>query len=584
MPILAWLIRGRYRSWIGHGYSGHSIATSCLILLLLRDFPVAAQTPAAAPPAGTNRPEAPPASAALSVEALARRLERLEQQNAQLAEQNRSLVKQLESVTNRYDQLNHRLERIEPGKDSLTPDLPSALPPALEAVAGDSSLLQANQEPIQAAEPGSDSGSASTRVIPDLPELDLPASQPGRPEFTKFLVGDYDEARGQFVLVRPKDAQRVPFELRVDLFTQARFFGFSRSANYWTDSTGTRQPIRNYDSIEVNRNFIQFSGFAIDPRLQFTAFIFSSTAINDTVYLGWINYHFNDAFDLRVGNWLVPGTREWVESFRYTMGADRLMATTFFRPNISPGIWAQGEPIKNLYYVAMLANSLNRFTQGIERVGAAATFGGTVWWEPHGEFGPGPSDIENHETPTPRIGTNLAVSHEANQAAGAIGLGNPEDTILRLSNGTPLFRPGALGPGVNLLSTAVQLWTIDAAFKYRGFGISGEYFLRWLDGFKETGGGSPYRTIFDQGGLLQAGYFVAPSKLELFTRTSFVAGPFGGGNEYGGGVNWYVKGTRDWRMTAEVLRIDHSPAQNILTGYRAGESGTLFQLQWFTDF
>ena len=381
------------------------------------------------------------------------------------------------------------------------------------------------------------------------------------PEFSKFLVGDYDEARGQFVLVRPRDAQRVPFELRVDLFTQARFFGFTRSANYWTDSTGTRQPIRNYDSIEVNRNFIQLSGFALDPRLQFTAFIFSSTAINDTVYLGWMNYHFNDAFDLRVGNWLVPGTREWVESFRYTMGADRLMATTFFRPNISPGIWAQGEPIKNLYYVAMLANSLNRFTQGIERVGAAATFGGTVWWEPHGEFGPGPSDIENHQTPTPRIGTNLAVSHEANQAAPVFGLGNPEDTILRLSNGTPLFRPGALGPGVNLVSTAVQLWTVDAALKYRGFGISGEYFFRWLDGFKDIGARSPHRTIFDQGGLLQAGYFLAPSKLEMFARTSFVAGPFGGGNEYGGGVNWYVKNSRDWRMTFEVLRIDHSPAR-----------------------
>ncbi|MGZ3386034.1 MAG: hypothetical protein ACXWNF_13630 [Isosphaeraceae bacterium] len=163
------------------------------------------------------------------------------------------------------------------------------------------------------------------------------------------------------------------------------------------------------------------------------------------------------------------------------------------------------------------------------------------------------------------------------------GLANPEDTILRLSNGTPLFRPGALGPGVELFSTGVQLWTIDAAVKYRGLGISGEYFFRWLDGFKETGR-SPFRTLFDQGALLQAGYFVTPGKLETFARTSFVTGPFGGGNEFGGGVNWYVKGSRDWRLTFEVLRINHSPAQNILTGYRAGESGTLFQLQWFTDF
>ena len=583
MPLPCWYSRGFRRSLCNSGYSQRKTLAWLLLtlILILSDATTLAQAPVAAP--GSNIPAAsPPASAAITIDQLAHRLERLEQQNSKLAEQNRSLVKQLESVTKSYDRLNQRLEQIEPSAGSPVTTLPDALPPALEFSPALTLPPRADSQPVQ--ESGLESAFGSIREIPDLPELDLPASRPGRPEFSKFLVGDYDEARGQFVLVRPRDAQRVSFELRVDLFTQARFFGFARSANFWTDSTGTRQPIRNYESIEVNRNFIQFSGFALDPRLQFTAFIFSSTAINDTVYLGWINYHFNDAFDLRVGNWLVPGTREWVESFRYTMGADRLMATTFFRPNISPGIWAQGEPIKNLYYVAMLANSLNRFTQGIERVGAAATFGGTVWWEPHGEFGPGPSDIENHQSPTPRIGTNLAVSHEANQAAPVFGLGNPEDTILRLSNGTPLFRPGALGPGVDLVSTAVQLWTIDAALKYRGFGISGEYFFRWLDGFKELGPRSPYRTIFDQGGLLQAGYFVAPSKLELFARTSFVAGPFGGGNEYGGGVNWYVRNSRDWRMTFEVLRIDHSPAQNILTGYRAGESGTLFQLQWFTDF
>ena len=138
--------------------------------------------------------------------------------------------------------------------------------------------------------------------------------------------------------------------------------------------------------MEVTRNFVQFSGFALDPRLQFTAIIFSSTALNDTVYLGWINYRFSDAFDLRVGNWIVPGTREWYESFRYTLGRRSLDGDDLLPPNISPGIWAQGEPIKNVHYVAMLANSLNRFSQGIERVGSAATFGGTLWWEPHGRF------------------------------------------------------------------------------------------------------------------------------------------------------------------------------------------------------
>src|SRR5262249_7366726 len=191
----------------------------------------------------------------------------------------------------------------------------------------------------------------------------------------RFAVGEYDDDLGAFVLVRPNDPAHVPFELTLDVVTQARFTSFARRFDSWTDSTGTRRPVQNYDSVEVTRNFLVFSGYGLDPRLQYTVVVFSSTAINDTVYLGWLNYHFNDALDLRLGNWLVPGAREWYTSFRFTLGADRLMATTFFRPNISPGVWLQGEPIPGVHYVAMAANSLNRFTQGVDRVGSSSAFG-----------------------------------------------------------------------------------------------------------------------------------------------------------------------------------------------------------------
>jgi hypothetical protein len=55
-------------------------------------------------------------------------------------------------------------------------------------------------------------------------------------------------------------------------------------------------------------------------------------------------------------------------------------------------------------------------------------------------------------------------------------------------------------------------------------------------------------------------------------------------SSWGGGLNWYPRGTRSWRLTAEVNRVNHSSAQNILTGFQAGDSGTLFELQWLTDF
>lgn len=503
----------------------------------------AAQTPPASSEAGV----------AEAVEKLARRLEDLERRNAALSDQNAELSK-------RVDELNRRLKG-EPGPDAGTPVVEA------EPLAD---LL----EPSWPDPPPASAG----------PPVAAPADTPSPPS-PKFRVGEYDGEAGAYVLVRPTDAQKVPFELRFDLITQARFMNFARSRDAWFDSAGERQPIRSFNSFEVARNFLVFSGFGIDPRLQFSAIVFSSTSIDDTVYLGWINYRFSRAFDLRIGNWLVPGTREWYESFRHTLGSDRLMATTYFRPNISPGVWAQGEPVDGLNYVAMLANSLSRFSQGLAtRVGSSLAFGGTVWWEPTDDYGVGVSDVEHHEDRSFRLGASVNVAHESNQGLSLASLRNPEDTLIRLSDGTPLFRPGALAPGVELSSTNLQLWTVDAAMKHRGLGVSGEYFFRWLNGFQTVGGASPYEGFFDHGGLLQAGYFVKPTRVEAFARTSFVLGRFGGGAEYGGGLNWYPRGTRSWRTTFEVLRVEGSPAQNFITGYRAGETGTLFQLQWLSDF
>jgi hypothetical protein len=36
-------------------------------------------------------------------------------------------------------------------------------------------------------------------------------------------------------------------------------------------------------------------------------------------------------------------------------------------------------------------------------------------------------------------------------------------------------------------------------------------------------------------------------------------------------------------LSAELLQLSDCPAQNLLTGYRAGNSGPVFQLQWYLD-
>src|SRR6185437_9070274 len=125
------------------------------------------------------------------------------------------------------------------------------------------------------------------------------------------------------------------------------------------------------------------------------------------------------------------------------------------------------------------------------------------------------SDVEWHERPVLRIGSSLTLSREALANPNTIAT-NPESTLFRLSDGTPLASSGALGPGLNVNTASVQLWAIDAAVKYRGFSLSGEYYLRWLDDFRDTGGPLAVRSLFDNGAYAQASYFLVPRRLETY--------------------------------------------------------------------
>lgn len=58
----------------------------------------------------------------------------------------------------------------------------------------------------------------------------------------------------------------------------------------------------------------------------------------------------------------------------------------------------------------------------------------------------------------------------------------------------------------------------------------------------------------------------------------------GTGYEAGGGVNYFIKGSREQRGVLEVLYYDDNPADNSLTPYRAFYSGTAIQVEFYVGF
>lgn len=227
-----------------------------------------------------------------------------------------------------------------------------------------------------------------------------------RPEATPagrgFLTGMYDKG---FVLVAPVDAQRMPFVLKFNATLQLRYTGFHRTRDAFTDSSGHVLPVLNQSNFSLNRGLFTFSGYALTPKLQYNLTVLSSTTTDTTVALGILTYQFSKGLALSAGYYRVPGTREWMVSTRYTLGADRTMANTFFRPSVSPGVWISGQPLNGLFYYAGIYNNFNASALNALRASTQMTYSANLWWEPLGAFGSGYSDEEYHERLVLRTGT-----------------------------------------------------------------------------------------------------------------------------------------------------------------------------------
>ena len=382
--------------------------------------------------------------------------------------------------------------------------------------------------------------------------------------------------------LRPVDSAQTPFELKIALHNQFRYTGFAADEPFVINSAGQPVSTPNRNDFAVNRGRLVFSGYAIDPLLEFYANVDYNTVADQQIQMlmAWIRHPFDPAFNVAYGLGKVPGTWEWQESARWTLGAERSLATTFFRPSMTAGIWAEGELRPGLHYHALIGDGFNTTSLKSTQLDDNLAFSGMLWWEPLGDFGRGFSDLECHPDGVLRLGQALTFSRQDDDPVAEPG---PEQTVVRLSDGTRLVEPGALAPGVTVNQFDLTLYAIHAGWKRRGCSLTGEYFLRWLTNIGASGP-IPEDSIFDHGLYVQSGTFVVPQSVEIFGRGSAVYGPFGNGSELGGGVNWYIKNKREWRFTLDAARVDDSPAQQDRTGFVAGASGLLVRIQVWTSF
>lgn len=524
------------------------------------------------------------------------RIERLEkmlftvmQENQRLAGDVRTLKQQIESQASVASDPKFR-QAVETQPAFRLDEAASTQVPAEPAVTQVLAEPAVTQVPAEAPSPSLPAESVPLDFLPNLDQgLWEPMNLPDSSEFPESLDNppsgltlgsgrfrlDYDNG----IVIVPFDPDEVPFSLRLRSQNVFRYNGFTRGEKYWWDSAGNRIPITDSNYFGIPRGRLIFSGMALFPELTYLLNIdYNSVTNNPIGFRAYVlSYRFSDSFVLSVGQSKVPGSREWLESaFAPLQGPDRSMATTFFRPSLSQGIWITGEPLEGLHYHAMISNGFNTLNQVPEMLSDRFCWSGSTWWEPLDEFGAGYSDLQNHTNAAVRMGVSYtyAIGRGSQSESDAV-----ENSPIRLSDGTLITTPGALAPGVTLQSYDISLTAIDLAYKYRGLGLSTELYFQDLLGLKGNGP-LPIRSTGAFGGFLQGGYFVIPQRGELYARSSYVTGDFGAGYEIGAGFNWYFrKGLENLRFTLDSAWLEGSPAGQNRTGYVAGQTGFLLRTQ-----
>jgi hypothetical protein len=366
-------------------------------------------------------------------------------------------------------------------------------------------------------------------------------------------------------------------------YSYARYLNQKALNGHYTDEFGRKLQIDQQNDIQFQKVMLYFKGWVYDPKFRYLFYTWTNNANQgdgaQVVVGGNLSYQFNKAFDLGAGIQALPSQRSNRGAFPFFLKTDsRVMADEFFRASYTQGIFARGSPAEGLSYLVMLGNNMSNLgVSAAELDDGLNTVSAAVWWMPTtGEYGYREAfgDFDQHDRLASTLGTAFTFSREDKQSQSSTD--DPENSQIRLSDGTRIFASDAFGPGIEVDQANYYMWASDAGLKYQGFSLEGEYFLRWLGNFSTTGGNAPDDTFFDHGFQLQASTMLVPKTIQLYTTGSKIFGEYGNPWDTSLGLNWYPFKQQHVRLTAETIYMSASPVGYTAIPYIVGGHGPVF--------
>jgi hypothetical protein len=379
-------------------------------------------------------------------------------------------------------------------------------------------------------------------------------------------------------------------EMYARLFSYVRYLNQKGLDPSYTDYSGNSHTVKQREDVQLNKFFLPFSGWFLDPRFRYYLYVWSSNPSQgdpaQVVGAGNLSFVLNRYVTVGGGITSLPSVRSTEGQFPYWLGVDdRLTADEFFRGSYTTGFWLKGELFTKLKYMAMIANNLS--TLGVSAAQLDNQFNTTSymlqWLPTTGEFGLYGTfgDFDYHEKVATRLGAHFTHSREDKQSQP--GTNDIENSQIRLTDGSVIFTPDLFGPGITVEKVTYDMVSVDAGIKYRGLALEAEYYWRDLSDFAGTNV-EGVADIDDHGFQVQSSAMLIPKTVQVYLSGSAIRGRYGDASEVRAGVNWYVVRDRGLRVNVEWIRLDNCPVGYTAVPYPVGGNGDVFHANFEMNF
>ncbi len=374
------------------------------------------------------------------------------------------------------------------------------------------------------------------------------------------------------------------FMLNITGMMQVRWTGSNRQTDNRRLAGSNRQDDLN--GFEVQYLILNFDGYLKTPKWTYFISVIGDTdqGNNWQTYYAFASYEFFEQLILTAGLVDLPqGFNNLVADHKQQF-VDRALAEEVYNVGPSVGVTLSGLVFDRLEYVTGVFNGINNpyDSPSQEQLDTNFAYAASLIVHLLGDgAGDDETDLAFSKDPIWDVGLNMAYNDDNGDSDTTAFYVIPE----RIRRGRGI---GTYGEA-DLTGTDLLQFGGHTAFRYRGFSLTAEYYVRSIDSdtrFSQWERLTGRRdATHQQGGYVEGGYFIIPKKLELAARLGGLW-DLGRGNawEYTFGVNYYPTGSHHIKLQADITRIEEAPLDSQLGNWFQNDDLTMFRVAFQTAF